>query len=119
MSTENKLDKIADDITDLKVALVNQENNYKTAVDILDRLTKSVEEHIRRTDALEALVALTKHEQDVDLEKMKLDNQLKLMTLQADIDKKKSNDRMIWTVLVAVGGVIMALHQLGILQKLF
>lgn len=119
MSTEQKLDKLAEDLTEMKIAFVKQEANYEKAVEILERLSASVVEHIRRTDALEAVVELSKHEQSVDLEKLKTDNQMKLMALQAELDKKKETDKMIWIVLTAVGGFTLALNELGILQKLF
>lgn len=105
---ETKLDKLAEDVVELKLAFVKQEANYEKAIEILERLTESVVEHVRRSDNIEELVKLNKA--SVELE---------LVSLQAELEKKKSNDRMIWLTLCAVGVIILGLHQLGILTRLF
>lgn len=103
-----KLDKISENIVELKVAMAKLDANYGKAVEILDRLTVSVEEHIRRTDALEEMIMLEQKK-----------NELAIVKINAELEKKKSNDKMVWTVLVAVGAIILGLNQLGVLQKLF
>lgn len=53
--TDEKLDKIKDDITDIKITLSKMEST-------LDRNTDSLEIHVKRTDLLEAKVELVKTE---------------------------------------------------------
>lgn len=53
--TEDKLDRIKDDITDIKITLSKMEST-------LDRNTDSLEVHVKRTDLLEAKVELVKTE---------------------------------------------------------
>jgi predicted nuclease with TOPRIM domain len=55
METDSKLDKIKDDITDIKITLSKMEST-------LDRNTDSLEVHVKRTDLLEAKVELVKTE---------------------------------------------------------
>lgn len=100
---EDKIDDIQQDITEIRIALVKHEANYDKAVNILDRLTSSVEHHIERTDKLQELVQTLKNDQ---------------LTIAAKLEKKKSNDQMIWMTLVAVGTIIIGLKELGILDKL-
>lgn len=84
--TENKLDKIQDDLTDIKVTLA--ENTL-----VLRANTDSLVEHVKRTALAEERIS----------------------TLE-DRDNKFTGA---WLALVAVGGLILGLHELGILQKLF
>lgn len=116
---DQKLDKLSEDVIELRVAFVKQEANYEKAIEILDRLTDSVVEHVRRSDQIEELVEQHKAYNDVQLEKLKHESEKELLKLQSDLSQKKSNDRMIWVVLMAIGGVILGLHELGILEKLF
>lgn len=97
MSTLEKIDNIKDDITDLKVILARLDENLKKNTEILDRLTASVEEHVKRSDSLEQMVLLDKQ----------------------DLQNKKDSDKLIWTVLCAVGVVLLALEKLGVFNKLF
>ncbi len=92
----DKIDNIREDITDLKVIAARLDENLKQNNEILDRLTSSVEEHVKRSDNLEQMVLLDKQ------------------ALQNKID----SDKLIWTVLCAVGVIFLALKELGIFDKL-
>lgn len=94
---DEKLDKIRDDVVELKVTSARQDESLQRITEILDRLTSSVEEHVKRSDNTDKMVAL----------------------LQAELEHKKQNDKTVLTVLAAVGAVFLALKQLGILDKLF
>lgn len=83
---ENKLDKILEEIIEIKVS------QAKTEV-TLDANTKSLEEHIKRTNILEKKTE----------ELQKLTNKLS----------------GVWYALTVVGVIIVALQSMGILNKLF
>jgi septation ring formation regulator EzrA len=51
-----KIDKIIDDVQELKITAAKQEVNHSATNAILERITASVEYHIKRTDKLEELV---------------------------------------------------------------
>lgn len=94
---DEKIDKLAEAINEINVTMARQEVNLKNNTDHLDRLTGSVEEHVKRSDNTDKAVAL----------------------LQANLENKKDTDKMILTVLTAVGAVLLALKELGIFDKLF
>ena len=94
---EKKIDNIREDITDLKVVLARQGEILKQNTEILSRLTDSVEEHVKRSDTLEQILQLDKQ----------------------DLQNKKDADKLIWTVLCAVGVIFLSLKELGIFDKLF
>lgn len=83
---ENKFDKMAEDITDIKITLTKN-----TA--ILEANTASLVHHIKRTDLNEERIA-------------KLENTSSLA-------------KGIWYAMCGTGAIILGLHALGILQKLF
>lgn len=94
---EDKIDKLAEAINEVNITMARQEVHLKNNTDHLDRLTSSVEEHVKRSDNTDKAVAL----------------------LQANLENKKDNDKLVLTVLAAVGAVLLALKELGILDKLF
>lgn len=55
MDSDNKLDKISNDINDIKLSLVKMDMT-------LERNTESLEMHIKRTDLLEQKVEVLKNE---------------------------------------------------------
>lgn len=83
---ERKLDKILEEITEIKVS------QAKTEI-TLDANTKSLQEHIKRTNILE--------EKTEELQKL---------------TNKLSG---VWYALTIVGVIIVALQSMGILNKLF
>ena len=114
----DKIDKIYDDLTELKISSVKQN-------EILERLTESVEYHIKRTDALEDLHAILKE----DMIRARAEHELTKTLLTANIQSQKDkathkNELLtktlttILSTLIAVGGFLLALHELGILKKL-
>lgn len=120
-----KIDEIKDSIHDIKKEMVGLNYNYDRCMEILERLTVSVEHHIKRTDEIQDMVVALKEQNSqtsqtnaLETEKMKNEQNLKIAALSADLANKKDNDRNIWIVLVAVGGFILGLKQLGILDKL-
>lgn len=82
---ENKLDKIQEDVTEIKVSLA--ETNI-----ILKMNTESLVEHVKRTTLNEERISV--------------------------LEDRDSQYRGAWLALVAIAGIILGLHQLGILQKL-
>lgn len=101
---KRKLDDIVEDISEMKVNVAKIEINHERTTDILDRLTSSVEHHIKRTDELQDLVIELKLQQELT---------------KADLQKKKELDRMILYTLGAVGTILLAFKELGLLDKLF
>ncbi len=117
--SQNKIDKIADDIVDLKITAAKQN-------EILERLTDSVEYHIKRTDALEDLHAIIKEEMihaqsEQKLTKALLESMIKSQEARATAKTNllKNTISTAMATLGVVGAVLLALHELGILQKLF
>lgn len=115
----NKLDRIIDTITELKMSSVKHN-------EILEKLTESVEYHIKRTDALEDLHAIMKEE----IIRIRSENELTKRLLEANIksqeDRHKAKSDLMWNTfktifytLSVVGTVLLALHKLGIFEKLF
>lgn len=108
MSNDEKFQRITDDITELKVILGKQEVNLGNSNRILDRLTDSVEIHIKRTDTLEDFIRLIREETKQDIE-----NEIK--PIKAHI----SFVRGAIYAFGIFGTLLVALKELGILQKLF
>lgn len=104
MDVHERLDIMAEDIVDLKIVSAKQELNLAKNTEILGELKDSVVTHVKRSDATDKLVSLA--EKKIELLEQKLEN-------------KKENDKLVWTVLCAVGAILLALKELGILDKLF
>ena len=93
--SQDKIDKILDDVTELKIVAVKQEINMELITKILDRLTLSVEEHVKRSDNFEKGLAF----------------------VGQDLQNKKDRDLLIVAVLGALGAVLLFLKEFGILDK--
>lgn len=102
-----KFAKLAEDIVELKVTVAKQEVNLENQSKILDRLTDSVELHIRRTAALEDLVEIVRSEID-----SKIETEIKPIKTHIHFVKGA-----IWAAGIIIT-VIGALYKVGILQKL-
>lgn len=103
-----KFGKLADDIVELKVSVAKQEVNLTNQNKTLDRLTDSVELHIRRTAALEDMVELVRSEIDAKIE--------------SEIKPIKTHVHFVKGAIWAAGIVITALGALyksGVLHKFF
>lgn len=107
----NKVDKIAEDVGDVKIAVAKLEVSHDKTNDILERITESVEYHIKRSDKLEDLVAST------NTEFISLRQQQLLM--EERLNNKSDSVKLVMYVLAAVGAIVLGLNELGILQKLF
>lgn len=103
----DKVDKIVEDVGDLKIAVAKLEVSHEKSNDILERITESVEYHIKRSDSLEELVDVVKNEF------------ILLKQDQIRLDEKSKRINIVMYVLGAVGAVILGLNELGVLQKLF
>lgn len=101
---ELKIDNIVEDINEVKIAITKLESSYEQSINILDRLTNSVEHHIRRTDELQDVMGKFNIQQEL---------------LKQKVEDDKSRHKLIYVVLGIVGTVILGLKQLGILDKLF
>lgn len=107
-NNDSQFKDMMETILDIKVAQAKQEANLDRQNDILEKLTKSVEYHILRSDRLEELVQAYKKDSDQKL----VDE---LQPIKAHISFLKGVG---WT-LVAIGSLIAGLHEMGIIQKLF
>lgn len=90
MTVEDKLDKIMEDIVEIKIDMA--------------RNTDSLELHIKRSDMLES-----KLDQDYG----KLEDKIKPM-----ISFYERSKGALW-ILVALGSILLGLKELGVLSKLF
>lgn len=117
--------KISNDIAELKTLIQKQEFSISTIMSTLERLTDSVVTHVKRSDAIEDLVGILKEE----LENLRTEHDLARTLLVARIDAEKvstdNKSELLWTVLrtvlytlSSVGAVLLALHELGILDKI-
>ena len=111
MSIDLKIEKIAEDVNDIKVTMVKQELN-------LANLTKSVEHHIKRTDDLQILVTSVKNDHDTFKHYSELQDKV-------NNERTSYKTKAIWlvlktilTTLTTAGALILALHELGILDNL-
>ena len=100
---EKKLDNIVSEVNEMKISMVKLESNYDKSIDILDRLTTSVEHHIKRTDELQDL--------SVDLK-------LQIELTKQDLQNKKDRDKLILTVLSVVAAIVLGLKELGLFDIL-
>lgn len=107
----DKVDKIAEDVGDLKVAVAKLDISYEKTNEILERITESVEYHIKRSDKLEELVALIKEEH------IQLKNNQD--ATEQKIESKTDSIKLVMYVLATVGAIFLGLNELGILKKLF
>ncbi len=99
--------EIMEALTHIKVNQAKHELHQDRMNEILEKLTESVEYHIKRSDNLEELVSLFKQDSDTKL--------------TAELEPIKSHINFIKGTAWALGivaAVIMGLHQMGILQKL-
>ena len=94
--SQDKLDKLTDDMTDLKVIITRQEANMENMAKILERLTASVEEHVDRSNKFETGLSL----------------------LRQKVDNNESKLPLVLSVISAIGAAFLFLKQLGILDKL-
>ncbi len=108
MSADEKFQRIADDITILKVTLAKQEVNSQNYNKLLDRLTESVEIHVKRSNAIEELVELVRTETATKIE-------TEILPIKAHIHFIKGA----MYALGLLGAGLMALKSLGILDKIF
>lgn len=92
----DKIDKIIEDMTDLKIVITKQEINIENIGKVLERLTLSVEDHVDRSNKFEKALEL----------------------LKQDLQNKKDRDLLILGVLSALGATLLFLKQLGILDKI-
>ena len=111
MSIDLKIEKIAEDVNDIKITMVKQEAN-------LSNLTKSVEHHIKRTDDLQELVTSVKNDHDTFKHYSKLQDKL-------SEERTTYKTKAIWLVLKTIlatltsaGATLLALHELGVLDNL-
>lgn len=121
-----RLEKISDDIVELNLILVRQEYSIKTINETLDRLADSVISHVKRSDAIQDLVVILKDQ----LGDLKVEHSLTKTLLETRIEAEKvsvdnKNElllttlRTIFYTLSSVGAIFLALHELGILNKIF
>lgn len=108
MSIDKKLDDLNEAIVEIKITQTKQEAHLNRLNDLLSELNKSVDYHIKRSDTLEELVQAFKADTDTKIHE-------ELAPIKSHITFVKA---AMWT-LGLVGAFIMALHQLGILQRLF
>ena len=106
--TQQFRDSITESITEIKINQAKHEASQDRMNEILAKLTISVEYHIQRSDNLEELVNLYKKENDQNL-----------ATELAPIKSYIAFIKGCTTTLAIVGALTLALHQMGILQKLF
>lgn len=104
---KEKLDQVITDIHEVKINIVKLESNYDRSVEILDRLTVSVEHHIKRTDELQDIV--TKLNARQDLADQKLDS---------EISNIKEKAALVLYVLGSIAATLLFLKEIGILDKL-
>lgn len=107
MANDSQFRDMMETILDIKVAQAKQESNLDRQNDILEKLTKSVEYHIMRSDKLEELVQLYKKDSDQKL----IDE---LQPIKAHISFLRG---AAWTI-AGVAALLAGLHEMGILQKL-
>lgn len=107
MANDSQFKDMMETILDIKVAQAKQESNLDRQNDILEKLTKSVEYHIMRSDKLEELVQLYKKDSDQKL----IDE---LQPIKAHISFLRG---VSWTI-AGAAAFLASLHQMGILQKL-
>jgi hypothetical protein len=112
---KKKLDIINEDVTEIKIATARLEINYDNNNKILDRLTASVEHHIKRTDALEELVLELKSQQ----ERADLSIENKVSLLDRDLNNHIDKVKLTVYILTLLGAGLIGLKELGVLDKLF
>lgn len=101
---KEKLDGIISDIHEVKINIVKLESNYDKSIEILDRLTLSVEHHIKRTDELQDIVARLNTQQELSEQR---------------IDHEVGKVKLVIMVLASLGATLLFLKEIGILNKLF
>lgn len=94
MENSNKLEKILEQLSDIKVVLERHTVLH-------EKNTDDLAEHIRRTDLLE-----TKLEEE-------------LGPIKSHVTKVDITIKVIGIAAATLGAILMGLHELGILKKLF
>jgi len=86
---KDKLDTLSSDVQEIKLNVVKLESSYDNANHILDRLTTSVEHHIKRTDELQDLVT------EVRVQTQLLQRDLEILNLDSNyvqiLENRKTN----------------------------
>lgn len=122
----DKLDKIAEGIDELTTIVMRQEYEIKAINEHLDRLADSVITHVKRSDAIQDLVVILKDQ----LSDLKVEHNLTKTLLESRIDSEKvssdNKNQLLWNTvktvigtLSSIGAILLALHELGILNKIF
>lgn len=104
----NKIDKVLEDLTDIKVILTRHEVYHEAN-------TRILEEHMRRTHAAETRIEML-HEADTIL-KEKIDE--KLDPIKRHVDMVNTTIKVVGITLTIIGSIVGFLYKAGILQKLF
>lgn len=107
-NSNSKLDKILEDLTDIKVVLTRHEAYHEAN-------TRSLEEHILRTKQNELLIERLRQE-DLDLEKS---IEAKIDPINQHVVRVETAVKVVGITLTVIGAIIMGLYSLGILQKIF
>lgn len=105
---ENKIDKILEDLSEVKIVQAKHTILH-------EKNTQDLERHILRTDLAEARIEmLTKA--DVELKEELL---VEISPIKSHVHAVDAGIKvLIWT-LTAIGAIVLGLKQLGILEKLF
>lgn len=106
--SDDKLNKVLEDLTDIKIILTRHEVYHEAN-------TKSLEDHILRTKIAEQRIEIL-HNADMEL-KEKIDE--KLEPIKKHVDMVNITVKVVGITLTALGAIIMGLYSMGILQKLF
>ncbi len=106
--SDDKLNKVLEDLTDIKIILTRHEVYHEAN-------TKSLEEHILRTKQNEILIERLR-EEDLQIEKS---IEAKIDPIIRHVDMVNITVKVLGITLTALGAIIMGLYSMGILQKLF
>lgn len=102
------LEKLAEDVVELKISSKETEMTLKYNTEILGELKDSVVEHVARSNRLEDMMGLVRKE--VAISEAKVQAHIKMVVVVT---------KVVAYTLTAVCGLILGLYQMGIITKLF
>ena len=105
---EQKIQKLAEDLVELKISAKETEMILKHNTELLGELKDSVVEHVARSNRLEDMMGLVRKE--VAISEAKVQAHIKMVVVVT---------KVVAYTLTAVCGLILGLYQMGIITKLF
>jgi uncharacterized coiled-coil protein SlyX len=111
-----RVEKLSETIQELRLHVSKQEVNFERMNDLLERLTETVEIHVKRSDTMEELLMLFRKELEDRMQDNKDNSDKKF---HDELEPIKSHISFVKGAIYMIGlfiGLLALLHQFGLLK---